>query len=131
MWGRSSSHGDLPDVRDLPTRSVAVSGTQYLVHDRERHGSGTRLYVLRLRRRDQGRGRVRVYSDGRLLGRLSGEVSEALTPSLERVGRAAVVNGSGTKAGGIRLWVDVPTSRAFAAYAEAWGDPSSVAVVDR
>ncbi|WP_183418653.1 hypothetical protein [Microbacterium proteolyticum] len=129
MWGRSSDHETLPDVRDLPTRSVAVRGTQYLVHDRERHGSGTRLYVLRLRRRDHGR--VRVYSDGRLLGRLSEEVSDALKPSLERVGGAAVVNGSGTKAGGIRLWVDVPTSRAFEAYAATRGEATPAAPLGR
>lgn len=126
LWGRASRHEKLPDVRELPTRSVAVSGTQYLVHDRERHGPGTRLYVLRVRRDSRDRGRIRVFSNGRLLGRLSGEVSSALAPSLEQVGGAAVVNGSGTKAGGIRLWVDVPTSRAFSEFAEARSrEPSS------
>lgn len=128
LWGRSSRHDNLPDVRHLPTRSVAVSGTQYLVHDRERHGSGNRLYVLRLRRKGHDRGRIRVFSDGRLLRQLSVEVSTALGSSLDRVGGAAIVNGSGTKAGGIRLWVDVPTSQSFSDFAASRRDAFELAI---
>lgn len=118
VWGRSSRHVDLPDVRGLPTRSVAVGGTQYLVHDRERRGTKDRLYVLRAGTAPRDRGLITVYSDGRMLGRLSDDVSASLGSALERVGGAVIVNGSGVRDGGIRLWVDVPTAGAFADYAD-------------
>lgn len=125
LWGRSSAHPDVPDARHLPTRSVAVRGTQYLVHDRERRDPHDRLYVLRLPRSRRDHSPIGVYSDGRSLGRLSAEVSSALEPSLEKLGGAVLVNGSGVKDDGIRLWVDVPLAPALAEFAESWTSASA------
>lgn len=107
--GRVSRHDDLPDLRHLPTRPVALERTHYLVNDRERRGQERRAYVLRSEpdRRSDVAG-VAVFSNGRNVGHLPAEVAGVVGPQLDLIGGAAVVNGAGTKQGSIRLWVDLP-----------------------
>ncbi|MDF2048059.1 MULTISPECIES: hypothetical protein [Microbacterium] len=119
--GRASTHRQLPDLRNLPSHSVAVIGTQYLVNDVERQDVGDRLYVLRSGKLREGRARsVAVFSNGRNLGRLSPEAAQPLAAALAKLGGAAVVNGTGVRTSGIRLWVDVPDTDALNAFAAYW-----------
>lgn len=118
--GRVSRHADLPDLRPLSSRRVAVARTHYLVNDRERQSQGPRLYVLRHEprsRRDPAG--IAVYSNGRGVGYLPDRIAGAMAPLLDRIGGAAVVNGAGTRRGSLRLWVDLPAQDALRAFAHA------------
>jgi hypothetical protein len=107
--GRVRTHGDLPDLRRLPSRPVALERTHYIVNDRERHGDERRTYVLRRAQQSRrDRGGVSVASNGRGVGYLPDAVARDAGPLIDRLGGAAIVNGAGTKDGGIRLWVDLP-----------------------
>ncbi|WP_150951612.1 hypothetical protein [Microbacterium testaceum] len=120
LSGKASRPRQLPDLRALPSRSVAVVGTQYLVNDSERHDDKNRLYVLRTKEDANGFLTVAVFSNGRDLGRLPRGAVEPLAAALTTMGGAAVVNGTGTRAGGIRLWVDLPDPDAVTAFAANW-----------
>jgi len=115
LVGRTRSHDDLPDLRDLPTSRVDVERTYYLVDDPERRTRNDRLYVLRV-----GRGRTRrtadvaVHSHGRVVGFLPAESAAALAAPLARLGGAAIVNGAGPRPGTTRLRVDLPSADAMA-----------------
>jgi hypothetical protein len=112
--GRTRAHDDLPDFRDLPSRTVRVERTHYIVNDRERRSQDDRLYVLRREstsRRDPAE--VAVFSNGRGVGYLPRAVAAVVAPALARIGGAAVVNGIGTQRGSIRLRVEVPTGDAL------------------
>lgn len=112
--GRVSRNEDLPDLRHLPTRPVALERTHYLVNDSERHSRKRRTYILRTEtrtRRDPAG--VAVSSIGRGVGHLPADAAGDVGPLLDRIGGAAVVNGSGTREGSIRLWVDLPTAAAL------------------
>ncbi|WP_194419974.1 efflux RND transporter permease subunit [Microbacterium abyssi] len=112
--GRVSRHDDLPDLRHLPTRPVALHRTHYLVNDRERHSRKPRTYVLRTERRTRrGHASVVVSSNGRGVGYLPDDVARVMKPLLDQLGGAAVVNGSGARQGSIRLWVDLPAVAQF------------------
>ncbi|THE08805.1 hypothetical protein [Microbacterium oleivorans] len=114
LIGRTRSHDDLPDLRDLPTSRVEVERTYYLVDDPERRTRDDRLYVLRV-----GRGRTRravdvaVHSNGRVVGFLPADSAAALAAPLARLGGAAVVNGAGPRPGTTRLRVDLPSAAAM------------------
>lgn len=112
--GRVSRHSDLPDLRHLPTQSVALERTHYIVNDRERHSQERRAYVVRTdrvtRRGEMG---VAVSSNGRRVGHLPTDAASVLGPLLDLLGGAAIVNGAGTREGSIKLWVDVPASDAL------------------
>ncbi|MFL0566797.1 hypothetical protein SAMN05216488_0592 [Microbacterium sp. LKL04] len=114
LIGRTRSHDDLPDLRDLPTSRVDVERTYYLVDDPERRTRDDRLYVLRM-----GRGRVpcaadiAVHSNGRVVGYLPAAASAALAAPLARLGGAAIVNGAGPRPGTTRLRVDLPSADAM------------------
>ncbi|TQM27990.1 hypothetical protein FB391_2031 [Microbacterium kyungheense] len=114
VTGRVRRHDDLPDLRRLSSRSVALERTHYLVNDRERQGRARRAYVLR-HEPDSSRGSVNiaVFSNGRDVGYLPTDVAEEVRPFLDRIGGAAIVNGAGVKSGSIRLWVDLPTRSAL------------------
>ena len=114
--GHSRSHGDLPDLRDLPSRRVVVQKTHYLVNDRERHDQADRLYVIRRQDPRRGNAEIAVFSNGRGVGYLPRAVSDRLAPLLEEIGGAAVVNGIGAPDGSIRLRVEVPTEAALTEY---------------
>ncbi|GAA2990671.1 hypothetical protein GCM10010460_29150 [Microbacterium terrae] len=120
VTGRVQRHDDLPDLRRLAARPVALERTQYLVNDRERQGRERRAYVLR-REPDNSRGSVdiAVFSNGRNVGYLPTDVAGEVRPFLDRIGGAAIVNGAGMKAGSIRLWVDLPTRRALHGFVAA------------
>lgn len=124
--GRVSRTDDLPDLRHLPTRPVALERTHYLVNDSERHSQKRRTYVLRTEprtRRDHAG--VAVSSNGRGVGHLPADAVREVGALLDRIGGAAVVNGSGTREGSIRLWVDLPTAAALRDYThEAEQGPS-------
>ncbi|BDZ37860.1 hypothetical protein [Microbacterium suwonense] len=112
--GRVSRHDHLPDLRRLSTQPVALERTHYLVNDRERHAQGHRAYVLRTERgarRDAAD--VAVSSNGRGVGYLPAQAASTVGPLLDCIGGTAVVNGAGTRAGSIRLWVDLPTPEAL------------------
>jgi hypothetical protein len=112
--GRTRSHDDLPDLRDLPSRTVRVERTHYVVNDRERRSQEDRLYVLRHEAsRRRGGADVAVYSNGRGVGYLPRAVSAGVAPLLDAVGGAAVVNGIGSTQRSIRLRVEVPTDEAW------------------
>ncbi|WP_020097556.1 hypothetical protein [Microbacterium sp. 11MF] len=114
LVGRTRSHDDLPDLRDLPTSRVDVERTYYLVDDPERRTRDDRLYVLRM-----GRGRTRraadisVHSNGRVVGYLPAAASAALAAPLAGLGGAAIVNGAGPRPGTTRLRVDLPSADAM------------------
>ena len=114
VTGRVSRHDDLPDLRTLSSRSVALERTHYLVNDRERRGHERRAYVLR-REPDSYRGSVdiAVFSNGRGVGYLPTDVAEEARPLLDQIGGAAIVNGAGPRSGSIRLRVDWPTRSAL------------------
>jgi hypothetical protein len=114
VTGRVRRHDDLPDLRRLSSRSVALERTHYLVNDRERQGHERRAYVLRCEP-DTSRESVdiAVFSNGRGVGYVPAHVAEEIRPFLDRIGGAAIVNGAGAKTGGIRLWVDLPTRSAL------------------
>lgn len=120
MTGRASRHADLPDLRELPSRRVALERTYFLVNDHERRSQAHRLYVLR---REPGSWRdsasIAVYANGRSVGHLPGPLAETLAPALDSLGGAAVVNGAGSRHGSLRLWVDVPEPQALGEYAQA------------
>lgn len=111
--GRISRHEDLPDLRHLPTRPVALERTHYLVNDRERDSQAPRKYVLRAQpgtRRSPGG--VAVTSNGRGVGHLPAAAASVMRPLLDQLGGSAVVNGAGPKPGSIRLRIDLPTTDA-------------------
>lgn len=114
LTGRVSRHDDLPDLRALSSRSVALERTHYLVNDSERRAQERRAYVLR-REPDSPRGSVNiaVFSNGRGVGYLPTHVAEEMRPFLDQIGGAAIVNGAGAKTGSIRLRVDLPTRNAL------------------
>lgn len=120
--GRVRTHGDLPDLRRLPSRSVALERTHYIVNDRERHGDERRTYVLRRTRHSRhDRGGISVTSNGRGVGYLPADAAREAGPLIDRLGGAAVVNGAGTKGGSMRLWIDLPELdelRQFVEFAE-------------
>ncbi len=118
--GHASRHADLPDLRELPSRQVAVERTPYIVNDHERRSQADRLYVLRHEQRSRSRdAAVAVYANGRGVGFLSAATSARLAPLLDTIGGAAVVNGLGAGRGSLRLRVDVPTNEALTAYMRA------------
>lgn len=118
--GRRGRHAELPDLRALPSRRVAVERTQYLVNDRERRNDDDRLYVLRRSPRSRRNpASVAVFSNGRNIGYLPDAVATRLAPLLDRIGGVAIVNGTGTRAGSIRLWVDLPGEAALAGFVAA------------
>lgn len=114
VTGRVRRHDDLPDLRRLSSRPVALERTHYLVNDRERQRRERRAYVLR---REPGNSRgsvnIAVFSNGRGVGYLPTDAAEEMRPFLDRIGGAAIVNGVGVKTGSIRLWVDLPTRSAL------------------
>ncbi|WP_203579699.1 hypothetical protein [Microbacterium hibisci] len=120
VTGRVRRHDDLPDLRRLESRSVALERTHYLVNDRERQGRERRPYVLRCEP-DSSRGSVNiaVVSNGRGVGYLPADVAAEIRPFLDRIGGAAIVNGAGVKTGSIRLWVDLPTRSALHGFVSA------------
>lgn len=125
--GRTHGHDDLPDLRDLPSRTVRVERTHYVVNDHERRSQADRLYVLRHEKTRRHPGAdVAVYSKGRGVGYLPRAVSATIAPLLAAVGGAAVVNGIGATPRSIRLRVEVPTDEAWTRFAEASSsaDPS-------
>ena len=118
FFGYASEHTQLPDLRDLPSRRIAVARTPYLVDDAERRGQDDRLYVLRDERRPgTGRADVAVYSNGRGVGFLPETLGARVAGPLQAIGGAAIVNGAGPTASSIRLRVDVPTHEAFERFA--------------
>lgn len=107
--GHASEHGALPDLRELPSSRVRVKGTQFLVHDPERSRTGDRLYVLRREPRNRREASaIAVYARGRSIGYVADVRASLMAPLLDRLGGAAIVNGSGSEADSIRLWVDLP-----------------------
>jgi multidrug efflux pump subunit AcrB len=120
VTGRVRRHEDLPDLRALSSRPVALERTHYLVNDRERLGQERRAYVLR-REPDRRRGsaNIAVFSNGRGVGYLPTDVAEEMRPFLDQIGGAAIVNGAGAKSGSIRLWVDLPTRSALDEFVRA------------
>lgn len=120
VTGRASSHRMLPDLRHLASRRVAVDGTHYLVNDSERQHQDERLYVLRRAPRDRRSATsIAVFANGRSVGHLPARITRSVTPLLDELGGAAVVNGAGTLRGSIRLRVDVPTVDALTDYVRA------------
>ncbi len=118
--GRAQRHTSLPDLRGLPSRTVTVERTHYIVNDRERRSQDDRLYVLRSRAAVRGAAAdVAVFSHGRGVGFLPRDVTAHVGPLLEAVGGAAVVNGIGARRGSIRLRVEVPAHDALVEYALA------------
>ncbi|MGP3535636.1 HIRAN domain-containing protein [Microbacterium sp. RD1] len=116
--GRVRSHDDLPDLRHLPSRRVAVERTHFLVNDRERRHQDRRLYVLRREPRSHRHATsIAVFSNGRGVGYLPERVSRDMAPLLDALGGAAIVNGAGTRADSMRLRVDLPTHAALRAFA--------------
>ncbi|QOC25806.1 hypothetical protein JVX92_03705 [Microbacterium hominis] len=118
VTGRVSRHDDLPDLRGLETRRVALEKTHFLVNDRERRGEERRTYVMRhvaSTRHDTTT--VAVTSNGRGVGSLPREVAASIAPLLRRIGGAAIINGAGARPGSLRLWVDLPTSAALGDFA--------------
>lgn len=118
VTGRVSRHDDLPDLRGLETRRVALEKTHFLVDDRERRGDERRTYVMRnvaSTRHDAAT--VTVTSNGRGVGSLPPEAAVSVAPLLHRIGGAAIINGAGSRPGSIRLWVDLPTSAALGEFA--------------
>lgn len=116
--GRSRRHVDLPDLRHLPSRRVALERTHYVVNDPERHHRRHRMYVIRHEsdRRSRRPARVAVYSNGRDVGYLPARVAAAVAPLLDTLGGAAVVNGAGPATDSIRLRVDLPTDAALSGF---------------
>ncbi|GAB3598560.1 hypothetical protein [Microbacterium tumbae] len=111
--GRISRHDELPDLRHLPTRPIALERTHYLVNDRERDSRAPRTYVLRTRPRTRrSPAGVAVTSNGRGVGHLPADSADVMGLLLDQLGGAAIVNGTGPKAGSIRLWIDLPDSEA-------------------
>jgi GAF domain-containing protein len=122
--GRISHHEELPDLRHLPTRPVALERTHYLVNDRERDSQAPRTYVLRTQRgtRRSPAG-VTVTSNGRSVGHLPAAAADAMGPLLDQLGGAAIVNGTGPKTGSIRLRVDLPTTAGVSEVIQTFADP--------
>ncbi|GAA3900656.1 hypothetical protein [Microbacterium invictum] len=120
LTGRIRRHDDLPDLRQLSSRAVALERTHYLVNDRERQGRERRAYVLR-REPDGSRevADVAVFSNGRGVGYLPTREAGETGPFLDRMGGAAIVNGVGPATGSIRLWVDLPTPSALGEFVGA------------
>ncbi|WP_235557484.1 MULTISPECIES: hypothetical protein [Microbacterium] len=117
VTGHVRRHDDLPDLRGLPSRSVALERTHYLVNDRERRDGERRAYVLRSEPgRQRARGDVGVFANGRGVGYLPSRAAEEVRPFLEQIGGAAIVNGAGVRTGSIRLWVDLPLSSALSEF---------------
>lgn len=107
--GHISRHDELPDLRHLPTRPVVLERTHYLVNDRERDSQAPRTYVLRTQPRTRrAPAGVAVTSNGRGVGHLPADAADAISPLLDELGGAAIVNGTGPKAGSIRLRIDLP-----------------------
>lgn len=121
VTGRESRHAQLPDLRHLPSRRVAVERTHYVVNDPERRHQRRRLYVIRHAPGRSGRRphRVAVYSNGRSVGYLPDPVAKGMSPLLGTLGGAAVVAGVGAADDSIRLRVDVPTQDALDDFARA------------
>lgn len=121
--GRISRHDKLFDLRHLPTRPVVLERTHFLVNDRERGSQSPRAYVLRTQartRRDPAG--VEVTSNGRGVGYLPDDMAGAMIPLLNQLGGAAVVNGTGSKAGSLRLWVDLPVPDAVDDFIQTFVD---------
>jgi len=118
VTGRVSRHDDIPDLRGLPTHSVALEKTHFLVDDRERRGSERRLYVMRhIASTKHGPASVAVSSNGRGVGSLPADASASIAPLLRSIGGAAIINGAGSHPGSIRLWIDLPTDLSLADFA--------------
>lgn len=119
--GRSRRHVDLPDLRHLPSRRVALERTHYVVNDPERHHRRHRMYVIRHEtdRRSRRPARVAVFSNGRDVGYLPPRVAATVAPLLDTLGGAAVVNGAGPATDSIRLRVDLPTDAALADFTDS------------
>ncbi|MDD7961836.1 hypothetical protein [Microbacterium thalli] len=111
------SHAAVPDLRSLESQRSRIERTHFLVNDRQRQIRGDRLYVLRRSRRDRRNPTaIAVYARGRVVGQVSDVRARDLAPLLDRIGGAALVSGTGTAPGSIRLWVDLPTPSALAAF---------------
>lgn len=120
VTGRVRRHSHLPDLRDLPSRRVAVERTQYVVNDRERQSQDDRLYVLRRMPRSRRNSlTVAVVSNGRTVGYLPDATATGLGPLLDELGGAAIVNGAGSRVGSIRLWVDLPDAAVLRTHVES------------
>ncbi|MFJ6653953.1 HIRAN domain-containing protein [Microbacterium sp. NPDC091313] len=120
VTGRPSRHRNLPDLRHLASRRVAVDGTHYLVDDCERQHQDERLYVLRRAPRDRRSATsIAVFANGRSVGHLPPRITASVAPLLDELGGAAVVNVAGAMSGSIRLRVDVPTVDALVDYVRA------------
>ena len=110
ITGRVTAHTALPDLRELPSRRVAMERTHYLVNDTERHDQAPRLYVLRRDAADRrSTTSIAVFANGRRVGYLPERISRGIAAPLDELGGAAIVNGAGAMGGSIRLRVDVPT----------------------
>lgn len=121
--GRISRHHELPDLRHLATRPVALERTHYLVNDRERDSQAPRAYVLRTQpRTGRSPAGVAVTSNGRGVGHLSTDAADVIGPLLDQLGGAAIVNGIGPQTGSIRLRIDLPTSEAVGEFIHASGN---------
>lgn len=126
VTGRVSRHGNIPDLRTLPTRRVALDKTHFLVNDRERRGNGRRLYVIRhVASTRHATASVAVSSNGRGVGSLPADTAQSVAPLLRSMGGAAIINGAGSRPGSIRLWVDLPTDASFAEFAREHAETSS------
>lgn len=113
---RPHTHDALPDLRDLDVERVQVQGTHYLPNDRERQRSGDRLYVLRRQPRRRDPHAIAVFADGRGVGFIPSARAAVLSPLLEELGGAAVVNGLGSSGDSVRLWLELPTESALRDY---------------
>lgn len=121
-FGRVSRHDELPDLRHLETRPVALERTHYLVNDRERNSQAPRTYVLRAQSRTWGSaGGVAVSSNGRGVGYLPAGAAASIAPLLDQIGGAAIVNGAGSRSRSSRLWVDMPVAEAIGEYIRTAG----------
>lgn len=119
------SHESVPDLRGLDSQRSRIERTHFIVNDRQRQIRGERLYVIRRQRRDRrDPTAIAVYARGRVVGQVSDVRARHLAPLLDRIGGAALVSGTGTEPGSIRLWVDLPTPEALGPYVDAAADPS-------
>ncbi len=124
--GRISRHDELPDLRHLRSRPVALERTHYLVNDRERDSQAPRAYVLRAQPRTRrSPAGVAVTSNGRGVGHLPADAAAIMRPLLDQLGGAAVVNGAGPKSGSIRLRIDLPAPDAVGEFIRALANTPS------
>jgi hypothetical protein len=95
------------------------------VNDRERDSQAPRAYVLRTQPRTRrSPAGVAVTSNGRGVGYLPADAADVMGPFLDRLGGAAIVNGTGPKAGSIRRRSDLPAPDAIGKFIHTLGNAS-------